>query len=150
MAGENVHCVVSVQMLTEGWDVKSVSHILGIRAFGLSLLTEQIIGRGLRRTNYDVLNQPLAERPEGYEETPIHRGHRPLARHRIGGNNCLQNSGLQRCSSSKPPNQVFCRTRATLVSRLMAARKRGAAARLVPARGDPTSTAREDPRARPS
>jgi type III restriction enzyme len=69
MAGENVHCVVSVQMLTEGWDVKSVSHILGIRAFGLSLLTEQIIGRGLRRTNYDVLNQPLAERPEGYEET---------------------------------------------------------------------------------
>lgn len=69
MAGENVRCVVSVQMLTEGWDVKSVSHILGIRAFGSPLLTEQIIGRGLRRTNYDVLNQPLAERPEGYEET---------------------------------------------------------------------------------
>jgi len=69
MAGERVRCVVSVQMLTEGWDVKSVSHILGIRAFGSPLLTEQIIGRGLRRTNYDVLNQPLAERPEGYEET---------------------------------------------------------------------------------
>lgn len=69
MAGEDVRCVVSVAMLTEGWDVKSVSHILGIRAFGSPLLTEQIIGRGLRRTNYDVLNQPLAERPEGYEET---------------------------------------------------------------------------------
>lgn len=69
MAGERVRCVVSVQMLTEGWDVKSVSHILGIRAFGSPLLTEQIIGRGLRRTNYDVLNQPLEERPEGYEET---------------------------------------------------------------------------------
>jgi type III restriction enzyme len=69
MAGEKVRCVVSVQMLTEGWDVKSVSHILGIRAFGSPLLTEQIIGRGLRRTNYDVLNQPLDERPEGYEET---------------------------------------------------------------------------------
>jgi type III restriction enzyme len=69
MAGEGVRCVVSVQMLTEGWDVKSVSHILGIRAFGSPLLTEQIIGRGLRRTNYDVLNQPLSERPEGYEET---------------------------------------------------------------------------------
>lgn len=69
MAGERVRCVVSVQMLTEGWDVKSVSHILGIRAFGSPLLTEQIIGRGLRRTNYDVLNQPLDERPEGYEET---------------------------------------------------------------------------------
>lgn len=51
------------------WDVKSVSHILGLRAFGSPLLTEQIIGRGLRRTNYDVLNQPLGERPEGYEET---------------------------------------------------------------------------------
>ena len=68
-AGEHVRCVVSVQMLTEGWDVKSVSHILGLRAFGSPLLTEQIIGRGLRRTNYDVLNQPLDERPEGYEET---------------------------------------------------------------------------------
>jgi type III restriction enzyme len=67
--GERVRCVVSVQMLTEGWDVKSVSHILGLRAFGSPLLTEQVVGRGLRRTNYDVLNQPLEERPEGYEET---------------------------------------------------------------------------------
>ena len=56
-------------MLSEGWDVKSVTHILGLRAFGSPLLTEQIIGRGLRRTNYDVLNQPLNERPEGGEET---------------------------------------------------------------------------------
>ena len=56
-------------MLSEGWDVKSVTHILGLRAFGSPLLTEQIIGRGLRRTSYDVLNQPLDERPEGYEET---------------------------------------------------------------------------------
>jgi type III restriction enzyme len=67
--GQNVRCVVSVAMLTEGWDVKSVSHILGLRAFGSPLLTEQIIGRGLRRTNYDVLYQPLDERPDGYEET---------------------------------------------------------------------------------
>jgi type III restriction enzyme len=67
--GENVRCIVSVNMLSEGWDVQSVSHILGLRAFGSPLLTEQIIGRGLRRTNYDVLNQPLAERPEGSEET---------------------------------------------------------------------------------
>lgn len=67
--GEHVRCIVSVNMLSEGWDVKSVTHILGLRAFGSPLLTEQIIGRGLRRTNYDVLNQPLEERPEGYEET---------------------------------------------------------------------------------
>lgn len=67
--GERVRAIVSVNMLSEGWDVKSVTHILGLRAFGSPLLTEQIIGRGLRRTNYDVLNQPLAERPEGSEET---------------------------------------------------------------------------------
>lgn len=68
-AGEHVRAIVSVNMLSEGWDVKSVTHILGLRAFGSPLLTEQIIGRGLRRTNYDVLNQPLLERPEGSEET---------------------------------------------------------------------------------
>lgn len=67
--GEKVRCIVSVNMLSEGWDVQSVSHILGLRAFGSPLLTEQIIGRGLRRTNYDVLNQPLGERGEGSEET---------------------------------------------------------------------------------
>ena len=67
--GEHVRCIVSVNMLSEGWDVQSVSHILGLRAFGSPLLTEQIIGRGLRRTNYDVLNQPIEERPEGSEET---------------------------------------------------------------------------------
>lgn len=69
MPGERVRAVVSVSMLTEGWDVKSVTHIIGLRAFGSPLLTEQIIGRGLRRTNYNVLNQPVAERPDGYEET---------------------------------------------------------------------------------
>lgn len=67
--GEHVRCIVSVNMLSEGWDVQSVSHILGLRAFGSPLLTEQVIGRGLRRTNYDVLNQPLEERPDGSEET---------------------------------------------------------------------------------
>jgi len=67
--GENVHCIVSVNMLSEGWDVKSVTHILGLRAFGSPLLTEQVVGRGLRRTSYDILNEPLAERPEGSDET---------------------------------------------------------------------------------
>lgn len=67
--GEHVRCIVSVNMLSEGWDVKSVTHILGLRAFGSPLLTEQIIGRGLRRTNYDILHQPLDERPDGGEET---------------------------------------------------------------------------------
>lgn len=50
--GEHVRCVVSVGMLTEGWDANNVTHILGIRAFGSQLLCEQVVGRGLRRMNY--------------------------------------------------------------------------------------------------
>jgi len=51
-AGEQVRCVVSVQMLTEGWDANNVTHILGVRAFGSQLLCEQVVGRGLRRMDY--------------------------------------------------------------------------------------------------
>jgi type III restriction enzyme len=50
--GERVRCVVSVQMLTEGWDANNVTHILGLRAFGSQLLCEQVVGRGLRRMDY--------------------------------------------------------------------------------------------------
>lgn len=50
--GEQVRCVVSVAMLTEGWDANTVTHILGVRAFGSQLLCEQVIGRGLRRRSY--------------------------------------------------------------------------------------------------
>jgi type III restriction enzyme len=50
--GEKVRCVVSVSMLTEGWDANNVTHILGLRAFGSQLLCEQVVGRGLRRLDY--------------------------------------------------------------------------------------------------
>jgi type III restriction enzyme len=50
--GENIKCVVSVSMLSEGWDANTVTHILGVRAFGTQLLCEQVVGRGLRRTSY--------------------------------------------------------------------------------------------------
>ena len=52
--GEQVRCVVSVSMLTEGWDANTVTHILGVRAFGSQLLCEQVVGRGLRRMSYEV------------------------------------------------------------------------------------------------
>lgn len=52
--GEHIRCVVSVQMLTEGWDANNVTQILGLRAFGSQLLCEQVVGRGLRRLSYDV------------------------------------------------------------------------------------------------
>ncbi|MEK7277870.1 MAG: restriction endonuclease subunit R, partial [Chloroflexota bacterium] len=50
--GEGVKCVVSVSMLTEGWDANTVTHVLGVRAFGTQLLCEQVVGRGLRRVSY--------------------------------------------------------------------------------------------------
>ncbi len=50
--GEHIKCVVSVSMLTEGWDANTVTHILGVRAFGTQLLCEQVVGRALRRMSY--------------------------------------------------------------------------------------------------
>ncbi len=52
--GGSIRCVVSVSMLTEGWDANTVTHILGIRAFGTQLLCEQVIGRALRRQSYEL------------------------------------------------------------------------------------------------
>lgn len=51
--GENVRCVVSVSMLTEGWDANTVTHIMGVRAFSTQLLCEQVVGRALRRRSYE-------------------------------------------------------------------------------------------------
>ena len=51
--GADIRCVVSVSMLTEGWDANTVTHVLGIRAFGTQLLCEQVVGRALRRASYD-------------------------------------------------------------------------------------------------
>lgn len=52
--GEIIQTVISVGMLSEGWDAKTVTHIMGLRAFTSQLLCEQVVGRGLRRTSYDV------------------------------------------------------------------------------------------------
>ncbi len=52
--GRDIRCIVSVGMLTEGWDCNTVTHIIGIRPFMSQLLCEQVVGRGLRRTSYDL------------------------------------------------------------------------------------------------
>lgn len=57
--GESIRCVVSVSMLTEGWDANTVTHVLGVRAFGTQLLCEQVIGRALRRQSYELNEQHL-------------------------------------------------------------------------------------------
>jgi type III restriction enzyme len=59
--GEHIRCVVSVSMLTEGWDANTVTHVLGIRAFGTQLLCEQVVGRGLRRISYATNDQGMFE-----------------------------------------------------------------------------------------
>ena len=57
--GGGIRCVVSVSMLTEGWDANTVTHVLGIRAFGTQLLCEQVIGRALRRQSYELNEEGL-------------------------------------------------------------------------------------------
>ena len=62
--GENVQNVISVGMLSEGWDAKTVTHIMGLRAFSSQLLCEQVVGRGLRRTSYEVNGETGMFEPE--------------------------------------------------------------------------------------
>jgi len=66
--GERIQNVISVGMLSEGWDAKTVTHIMGLRAFSSQLLCEQVVGRGLRRTSYDVNK---AKHPITGEETEL-------------------------------------------------------------------------------
>lgn len=71
--GGQIRCVVSVSMLTEGWDANNVTHIMGLRAFGSRLICEQVIGRALRRLSYDLAPRPT-RRPESgsfARNTPI-------------------------------------------------------------------------------
>ncbi len=91
--GRDGRCIVSVGMLTEGWDCNTVTHIVGLRPFMSQLLCEQVVGRGLRRTNYDVredgkLNEEIAKifgvpfevipfktNPTGNTTPPVRRHH---------------------------------------------------------------------------
>ena len=77
--GEQIRCVVSVSMLTEGWDTNTVTHILGVRAFGTQLLCEQVVGRGLRRQSYELNDEGPVRR-----RIRRHHGH-PVQLHRQAG-----------------------------------------------------------------
>ena len=59
--GRNIHHIISVAMLSEGWDCKTVTHIMGLRAFSSQLLCEQTIGRGLRRMSYELNDEGMFE-----------------------------------------------------------------------------------------
>ena len=62
--GEQIRNIVAVQMLSEGWDARNVTHIMGLRAFTSQLLCEQVVGRGLRRTSYEIDPQTNLFSPE--------------------------------------------------------------------------------------
>lgn len=62
--GEKIQKVISVGMLSEGWDAKTVTHIMGLRAFSSQLLCEQVVGRGLRRTSYEIEKGKTLFEPE--------------------------------------------------------------------------------------
>ena len=55
--GEHIRCVISVGMLTEGWDTRTVTHVFGYRAFGSQLLCEQVAGRALRKTAFTAVDE---------------------------------------------------------------------------------------------
>ena len=71
--GENIKCVVSVSMLTEGWDANTVTHILGVRAFTTQLLCEQVVGRALRRVSHEVERHTVIVngQPVEFEAFPV-------------------------------------------------------------------------------
>lgn len=63
-SGEQIRNIIAVQMLSEGWDARNVTHIMGLRAFSSQLLCEQVIGRGLRRTSYEIDGETKLFSPE--------------------------------------------------------------------------------------
>jgi type III restriction enzyme len=81
--GKHIRCVVSVGMLNEGWDAQNVTQILGLRAFTSQLLCEQVVGRGLRRLNYDDFSEPEYVDVYGvpFEVIPVKK--KPLSRTEI-------------------------------------------------------------------
>ena len=124
--GEQVRCVVSVSMLTEGWDANTVTHILGIRAFGTQLLCEQVVGRGLRRVSYDadedgmfapeyaeVYGVPFSFLPTGTGPTSRRSPPRPGAARAGDLELSSRASGLPLRPADRPPERVR-RTRMVL------------------------------------
>jgi type III restriction enzyme len=113
-AGQDLQNVISVAMLSEGWDAKNVTHIMGLRAFTSQLLCEQVIGRGLRRVTYDtdenglfrpeyvnVFGVPLSiyETGEGGEAPPPPK---PTTQIDVIPNGPILNCAGRTCCGSKP------------------------------------------------
>lgn len=82
--GAHIRCVVSVSMLTEGWDANTVTHIMGLRAFGSQLLCEQVAGRALRRMNYNLQGYDKSGNPTSDKKRIVTEKCPPEYAHIIG------------------------------------------------------------------
>jgi type III restriction enzyme len=82
--GGHIKCVVSVSMLTEGWDANTVTHIMGLRAFGSQLLCEQVAGRALRRMNYYLQGYDKEGNPTSDKRKVVTYKYPPEYAHIIG------------------------------------------------------------------
>ena len=118
--GEHIRCVVSVAMLTEGWDANTVTHILGIRPFRSQLLCEQVVGRGLRRRSYAVDAETGRFEPEYAEvygvpfafipgDRQIAQAQGPAARRR-GASRCRTAGSSRSASRSSTATGSSCPT----------------------------------------
>lgn len=91
--GRDIRCIVSVGMLTEGWDCNTVTHIIGLRPFMSQLLCEQVVGRGLRRSSYDLVDGKFPEEVAKvfgvpfevipYKADPQGKGQKPEKRYHV-------------------------------------------------------------------
>ncbi len=99
--GKNIRCVVSVGMLSEGWDAQNVTQILGLRAFTSQLLCEQVVGRGLRRMNYDDFSEPEYVDVYGVPFEVI-----PIKKKPVGRSETIQISTLIKALPERKPLEI--------------------------------------------
>lgn len=105
--GGHIRCVVSVSMLTEGWDANTVTHIMGLRAFGSNLLCEQVAGRALRRRDYFLQGYDKNEQPTSDKRKAVTYRFPPEYAHIIGVPFRMFKGGLT--TTVTPPNQTQVR-----------------------------------------
>jgi type III restriction enzyme len=105
--GSHIRCVVSVSMLTEGWDANTVTHICGLRRFGSQLLCEQVAGRALRRRSYYLEGYDKQGEPTTDKRRIVSWKFPPEYAHIIGVPFKLFKGGKTVPRSPKPATRVY-------------------------------------------
>ena len=135
--GEHIRCVVSVSMLTEGWDANTVTHILGIRAFGTQLLCEQVVGRACAARQLRRRTRTGMFEPEYAEVYGVPFSFLPTAGTRPRQGRQSRSARSARCPSGPTSDRVPAAHRLPLRDADRAARRRRSTRRLDPGRSRP-------------